>query len=71
MKLSADQRATLKWFLHDPNPEDEFLRDSINEIREFKLRGEESQRRDRAVALFYHRVRMQKVFAAICEENDL
>jgi hypothetical protein len=56
--LTSEQRDNLKLFLRYPDPTIESSRDVVDEIRDYKLRGTQSQQRDHAVALFYHRRRM-------------
>lgn len=60
--LTPEQEADLKLFIKlieaDGQPDDEFLRDSVQEITAFDLQGPLMQRRDRAVAVYYHRLRM-------------
>jgi hypothetical protein len=63
--LTPEQEANLKLFLNlikaDGQPDDEFLRDYAAEIAAYELSGHESQQRDRAVALYYHRARMMVI----------
>jgi hypothetical protein len=63
--LTPEQKADLKLFLKGIKagfqPDDEFLRDYVSKIAAFKLRGKQSQQRDKAVALYYHRLRMMAV----------
>jgi hypothetical protein len=58
--LTPEQKDTLKLFLRYPDPGVESSRDAVDEVRDYKLRGRQSQRRDHAVALYYHRLRMKK-----------
>ena len=58
--LTSDQKDTLKLFLRYPDPAVESSRDVVHEVREYKLRGQQSQQRDRAVALYYHRLQMTR-----------
>ena len=64
--LTPEQEANLMLFITIINeggqPEDEFLRDSVGEIAAYDLEGLLMQQRDRAVALFYHRLRMVAVW---------
>jgi len=60
--LTPAQEADLKLFIKvikaDGQPNDEFLRDSVDEIAVLELQGVLMQQRDEAVALYYHRLRM-------------
>ncbi len=58
--LTPEQKDNLRLFLRYPDPMVESSRDAVNEIRDYKLRGQQSQRRDHAVALYYHKLRMEK-----------
>lgn len=58
--LTAKQKDTLRLFLKFPDPAIESSRDDLDEVRSYKLRGRQSQQRDRAVALYFHRSRMQE-----------
>jgi hypothetical protein len=55
--LTPTEKETLKLFLHYPDPTLENIRDSVDEVANYKLRGRQSQERDAAVALYYHRKR--------------
>jgi hypothetical protein len=63
--LTPEQNADLKLFIKlikgGGQPSDEFLRDSVDEIAAHELQGTLSQQRDKAVALYYHRLRMMAV----------
>lgn len=63
---TPEQEADLKFFINvinaDGQPDDEFLRDSVEEIAAYDLQGTLMQQRDRAVALYYHRLRMIPVW---------
>ncbi|MGO9325881.1 MAG: hypothetical protein ACLP07_15105 [Terracidiphilus sp.] len=63
--LTPEQNADLKLFIKlikgGGQPSDEFLRDSVDEIAAYELQGALSQQRDKAVALYYHRLRMMAV----------
>jgi hypothetical protein len=59
--LTASQKERLKMFLKYPDPRDEFIRDSIDEVREYKLRGRQSQQSDAAVALYFHGWRIEVI----------
>jgi hypothetical protein len=58
--LTTEQKENLKLFIRYPDPSDEFSRDVVHEVRDYKLRGTQSQQRDHAVALYYHRLRKGK-----------
>jgi hypothetical protein len=58
--LTSEQKFTLKLFIRYPDPSIESSRDDVDEVRDYKLRGTQSQQRDHAVALYYHRLRMEK-----------
>jgi hypothetical protein len=58
--LTLEEKSTLRLFLLYPTPAVESSRDNVDEIRAYKLRGRQSQLRDHAVALYYHRLRMEK-----------
>jgi hypothetical protein len=64
--ITPEQEADLKLFLKQikagGQPDDEFLRDSVDEIAALKLEGRQLQQRDKAVALYYHRLRMMAVW---------
>jgi hypothetical protein len=53
--LTAEQKRTLKLFLRYPTPLVDSSADDVDEVRSYKLRGEQAQKRDRAVALYFHR----------------
>jgi hypothetical protein len=63
--LTPEQEADLKLFIRlinaDDQPGDEFLRDSVDEIAAYDLQGTLLRQRDRAVALYYHRLHMMPV----------
>lgn len=63
--LTPEQEADLKLFIRVINrggqPDDEFLRDSVHEIADYELQGALEEQRDRAVALYWHRLRMVPV----------
>ena len=67
--LTPEQEADLKLFIRlinaDDQPSDEFLRDSVDEIAAYDLQGTLLQQRDRAVALYYHRLRMMPVWEQV------
>jgi hypothetical protein len=58
--LTPEQKENLKLFIRYPDPAVESSRDVVLEVRDYKLRGWLSQQRDQAVALYYHRLRMEK-----------
>lgn len=58
--LTSEQKENLKLFIRYPDPAVESSRDVVDEVREYKLRGPQSQQRDYAVAVYYHRLRMEK-----------
>lgn len=58
--LTPEQKDHLRTFLRYPDPAVESSRDVVDEIRDYKLRGTLSQKRDHAVALYYHRLRMEE-----------
>jgi hypothetical protein len=58
--LTPEQKENLKLFIRYPDPAVESSRDVVLEVRDYKLRGWQSQQRDQAVALYYHRLRMEK-----------
>jgi hypothetical protein len=57
--LTTEQKENLKLFIRYPYPGVESSRDVVDEVREYKLRGPQSQQRDRAVAVYYHWLRME------------
>src|SRR5579863_9688148 len=63
--LTPAQETDLKLFIKvikaDGQPDDEFLRDSVDEIAALELQGVLMRQRDEAVALYYHRLRMMAV----------
>lgn len=63
--LTPEQDTDLKLFIKaikaDGQPNDEFLRDSVDEIAAYDLQGALMRQRDIAVALYYHRLRMMPV----------
>lgn len=62
--LTPAQEADLKLFIKvigGGQPDDEFLRDSVEEIAGYDLEGALMERRDKAVALYWHRLRMMPV----------
>jgi hypothetical protein len=67
--LTPEQNADLKLFIKlldgDGQPTDEFLRDSVQEIAAYELEGALEQQRDKAVAVYYHRLRMMPVWEQI------
>lgn len=67
--LTLEQDADLKLFIKLINAEgqssDEFLRDSVDEIAAYDLQGSLLQQRDKAVALYYHRLRMMPVWGQV------
>jgi hypothetical protein len=68
--LTSEQKDTLKLFLRYPDPGVESSRDVVDEIRDYKLRGRQSQQRDRAVALYYHRLRMTRTMETLPVPHD-
>ena len=60
--LTPEQESDLKLFINlirgGGQHDDEFLRDSVYEIAAYDLQGALMQQRDKAVALYYHRLRM-------------
>jgi hypothetical protein len=67
--LMPEQKADLKLFLRlieaGGQPDDEFLRDFVDQVAAYKLRGRQSRQRDAAVALYYHRARMMATRASL------
>jgi hypothetical protein len=59
--LTQEQKLTLTLFLRYPDPAIESSRDDVEEVRSYKLRGRQSQQRDAAVALYFHRARMATI----------
>jgi hypothetical protein len=59
--LTPEQKRTLKLFMQFPDPANETSADDLEEVTGYKLRGRQSQARDAAVALYWHRLRMNKV----------
>ncbi len=57
--LTPEQKENLKLFICYPDPAVESSRDVVHEVRDYKLQGPQSQQRDYAVALYYHRLRME------------
>lgn len=57
--LTPEQKDNLRTFLRYPDPAVESSRDVVDEIRDYKLRGIQSQQRDHAVAVYYHKLRME------------
>jgi hypothetical protein len=58
--LTPEQKDNLRLFLRYPDPAVESSRDAVDEVRDYKLRGRQSQLRDHAVALYYHRLQMTR-----------
>jgi hypothetical protein len=58
--LTPEQKENLKLFIRYPDPGVESSRDDVDEIRDYKLHGWQSELRDHAVALYYHWLRMEK-----------
>jgi hypothetical protein len=67
--ITPEQEADLRLFIKGIEarcqPDDEFLLDSVQEIAAYELEGALSQQRDRAVARYYHRLRMMAVLEQI------
>jgi hypothetical protein len=67
--ITPEQEADLRLFIKGIEahfqPDDEFLRDSVQEIAAYELEGALEQRRDKAVAVYYHRLRMMPVWEQI------
>lgn len=61
--LTREQQVDLSLFIKriksGGQSDDEFLRDSVDEVNAYRLEDRSlEERRDRAVALYYHRLRM-------------
>jgi hypothetical protein len=63
--LTSEQKADVELFIKliraSGQLDDEFLRDSVHEIADYELQGALEEQRDRAVALYWHRLRMKSV----------